>query len=180
MSAPQLAELEDIRDVLAEAGYRCRMTAVADVSRVLLAENPYSLVAVFESETWNELAARVSDVQAEVTRLVSNEHAPLRWDLYVLVHVRNQTAQSIDSEKMESIESDTNYARKFIRINIAHTPTALDRALRPLLPLRPVARLDVVDSLQLIRDELLAQEVSSELADSAIAAFTRGEEVQLP
>ena len=123
----------------------------------------------------------VSDLQAELTRLAINgERTSIRWDLYVLVHVRAPHLQPIDSELLEQVESDTKYARKFVRVNLTRDPAVIDRALRPFLPLRAAALLDVADPVGLVRTELLHQGLDAELVEHAVAAFRETGEVTVP
>lgn len=176
-----LAELRDFELVLRNAGYDTRLGPLGHFSRVLLAENPYALLAILEMETWDGILRHVADVQAELTQLAAlADSASIRWDLYVLVHVRTFGLQSVPSELLESIESDTKYARKFVRVNLIRDARSLDRALRPFLPLRPALALEPVDPLNLLRVELLEQGVSAELSEYVLERFESTGEVTVP
>lgn len=176
-----LAELEDLQGVLTNAGYHCRVSPLGRFSRVLLAENPYALVAAVETESWGKLVELVSDLQAELTHLaLRGERMSIRWDLYVLVHVRNPTLQPIESVILDRVESDMKYARKFVRVNLTRDEVVLDRALRPFLPLRPAAALDMTDPMDLLRVELATEGVDSDLVKHALSQFVTTGEVTIP
>lgn len=176
-----LAELHDIQETLTAAGYRSAIVTLGRFPRVLLAENPYALVAVFELEGWDGATEGVADVQAELTRIATGaSQSAIRWDLYVVLHVRHPGLQAIPSEVVEIIESDTKYTRKFVRVNLSRDPLRLDRALRPLLPLRPRLSLEAVDPLVLLKHELVNQGLSDELAASSVESFARSGSVVLP
>ena len=78
----------------------------------------------------------------------------------------------------ESIEADTRYARKFVRVAVRRGE--LDRAFRPLLPLRPPSDLEVDNPLDELRDELRALDVPDAVLNAALDAFERTEAVDVP
>jgi len=79
---------------------------------------------------------------------------------------------------VEAIEADTHYVRKFVRRTIdLEDEGSLDRALRPLLPLRPAAEFDLADPLDVLGRELREASLPEDLAARALDAFRRGEEV---
>lgn len=176
-----LAELEDLQAILSEAGYVCRIGSLGRFSRVLLAENPYALMAGIETESWSGLHELVSDIQAELTHLaIGAEHMSVRWDLYVLLHVRSPGLTSIEGGLLEQVEADTKYARKLVRVNMTRDKETLDRALRPLLPLRPAAALEGSDPVELLRAELLDQDIDEDVVHHALARFVQTGEVTVP
>lgn len=180
MKAP-LAELEDIQEVLRDAGYTSNIGPLGAVSRVLMARNPYGLVCCVETESWAHLSQFVSDVQAELTHVAIQEgRASIRWDLYLVTHIRNPSLQPIDSATLDRIESDTKYARKFVRVNLTSEPGVLDRALRPFLPLRPQAHLEVADPIDLLRQELSTEGISQQVVEHALRQFRADGTVGLP
>lgn len=180
-NAVALAELEDLQQVLGGAGYRCQIRPLGRFSRVLVAENPYSVIAAADTESWEKLVELVSDLQSELTRLVlTSERSAIRWDLYVMVHIRIPGLQSVQTELADRIESDTKFARKYVRVNLTREPNVLDRALRPFLPLRPAAALSVTEPLDLVRDELLTEGIESDLVDHVLRQFSVTGEVTIP
>jgi hypothetical protein len=154
MSGP-LAELEDIAEVFAEAGYSCQLRSFGRFPRVILAENPYSIVACAESEGWEDLESLVSDLQAELTQLSLAENPDMRWDLYLLIHVRVDPFGVIDVGAIDRIESDTKYSRKLVRLNVARERMIMERELRPFLPLRSGPALVRSDPILLMETELI-------------------------
>jgi hypothetical protein len=82
---------------------------------------------------------------------------------------------------VEEIEADTRYARKFVRVVIpSDDPEALEKALRPLLPLHPAPEFDLVEPLEALRTELYELDISHEVADAALNAFSQNDEVVVP
>lgn len=180
MTAARLAQFEDLASALEAGGYAVQRGELAG-EPALLAETPYALVACMEVETCDGLADRVSDVQAALTQFAAQAPSPRQWDLYLLVHVLVPPTDPVNEALLETIEADTRYVRKFVRVAIdLDYSDAVDRALRPLLPLRPAAQFDLSDPLDTLRLELHGLKLSDDLASAALDAFERRGEVSVP
>ncbi len=176
MTASQLAQLSDLEEQLSAAGYDVRRRDLAK-TEVLLGESPYALVACFEADGWEKLEETVFDVQTEMTRIAAGDSAGRVWDIYVVAFVHAPAADADQTALREAIEADTRYARKLVRAAVPRE--ALDRALRPLLPLRDPVGLEVADPLDELREELHALPVADEVADAALVAFASTDSVEV-
>jgi hypothetical protein len=176
MSAAGPATFDDMDAVLTNAGYTVVRSELAG-TRALLAETPYSFVGVVEIDGWEDLTERVSDLQAALTHTVEEVPSARDWDLYLVIHVLKRPTNPVHQGVAGKLEADTRYTRKLVRVAIA--PAQLDRALRPLLPLRPAAQFDLVEPLNEMRKELQELKLDDKIADAAVAAFRRDEEVQV-
>lgn len=177
MSSSELARATDVAELLRKSGYEIAVRKLADREAVL-GETAYALVACVEFDTWESLDEHVFDVQGALTRMAQEAPSARSWDLYVVALMRTPTSDAADRALAEMIEADTRYARKFVRVAIPSSE--LDRALRPLLPLRPPADLDIGDPLRELRDELLSLDVEDDVADRALEAFREHESVEVP
>lgn len=176
MSVPSLASLDEIAAAFVHGGYVTERSKLAERPAVL-AESPYAFIGCVELPDFAQLEERVFDVQADLTRRAALGPSARNWDLYLLVHV-TAPADTRDRSEMEAIEADTRYARKLVHDALA--PAELDRALRPLLPLRQVDSIDLVDPLALMREELHATALDPELVELAIATFRQDGAVRVP
>lgn len=176
MTASELAHLSDVEEQLSTAGYAVQRRQLAE-TEVLLGESPYALVACFELQGWEGLEETVFDVQTEMTRIAAGDSAGRVWDIYVVVFISVPAADAYQTALREVIEADTRYARKLVRPAISQE--ALDRALRPLLPLCDPMGLEVADPLNELRQELHALPVADEVADAALTAFANTDSVQV-
>lgn len=177
MTSPELARLADVEVLLRSAGYQLATRELAGFEAVL-GETPYALVSCVEFDDWDRLDERVFDVQAALTRLAREAPSARTWDLYLVALVLVPTGDAGHRGLAEAIEADTRYVRKFVRVAV--TRSALDRALRPLLPLRPPTGLDIDDPLSELRDELRVLDVADDVADAAVNAFRRTATVEVP
>ena len=167
-----LAELQDLADVLEDADFHCEILTLGRFARVLVGENPYCVLAIIDVSTDDDLIQTVSDAQAELTQLaLRSRPASIRWDLYVLLHVRTEGG-AVQPDLVEAIESDTKYARKLVRVDIKRARSSVDRALRPFLPIRPAARIEPADPLELLREGLIKHGLDAGLADTALSSFS--------
>lgn len=177
MSESELARLPDVEKLLRAGGYQLATQELAGATAVL-AESPYALVACVEFADWDKLDERIFDVQGALTRFASTAPSARNWDLYVVALVLTPTHEAANRALAEAIEADTRYARKFVRVAVRQD--TLDRALRPLLPLRPPADLAIRDPLAELRAELQTLDVADDLADMAVDTFRRDDRVDVP
>lgn len=181
MNAEGLARITDLVDILTDAGYQCSRRETTRGESMLVGENAYGLVAIVEATALDTLEQLVSDAQAELTRfVVSGRVSTLRWDLYVFALAMFDPVPPHAVEVADDLESDTRYARKFVKVNLSRDAGALDQALRPLLPLRTVPATTLTDPLELMRERLTAAGVPEIVATGAIDSFLATGEVTVP
>jgi hypothetical protein len=171
MTNPAVARLDNFAAALRAGGYDI---AVHDLAghHVLLAESPYALLAIMEASDCRAIREKVADVQAAFTRFAAEAPSARSWDLYLVVHLLGRVSDPADHLLLEEIESDTHYVRKFVRVQVeADDEQAIDRALRPVLPLRPTPQFDLVEPLEALRSELQALDAPEDLVNTAISSF---------
>jgi hypothetical protein len=177
VTTPTLAHLEDVAATLDAAGYVVATQELANVE-ALVAETAYALIACIEIDGWDRVEDTVFDVQAAFTRFADDAPSARNWDLYLVILIAAPASHLDQLTLAETIQADTRYARKFVRVSV--TLEELDRALRPLLPLRPPADLAIRDPLAELRDELASLNVADDLANVAIEGFRSTSSVEVP
>jgi hypothetical protein len=171
------ASRNDVAELLQTAGYELEDRALGGFTATI-ASSPYAVVACVEVSGWKDFAGNVMDVQADLTRLAEGAPSARNWDLYVVALVNEGSPDARRRSEMEQLESDTNYARKFVFGGLVLEK--LDAALRPLLPLRPAANFAISDPLAELRAELLSDGVDRRLVDVALQSFDARDEVEVP
>lgn len=175
------ADLEDLGEFFTNRGFRCSVETIGPFPRVLLAEDPYTALLVVEASGTDGLERIASDAQAELTKLVSKWSDPsIRWDLYVVIHLRTTALTSIDSRLIEKVSSDTAYARKIVRINLSRDDAALTKALRSFLPIHRSEPVDYDDPLSHLAQAMIALGAPQTDVDSAFTTFSADGEVKIP
>ena len=175
------ADLEDLERFFAGRGFQCAVETIGPFPRVLLAEDPYTSLLVVETAGTDGLERIASDAQAELTKLVSKrDDSSIRWDLYVVIHVRTTTLTSIDASIVEKVSSDTAYARKIVRINLGRDGAALTKALRSFLPIHRSEPIDYDDPLRHLAKAMVALGAPQTDVESAFSTFNINGEVEIP
>jgi hypothetical protein len=167
--------LDLVRAVLSDGGYNVQEVELKATGRALAAETPYALVLCVAAE-WDDLENIAEQAQAELTNMAAKHPSPRSWDLYVVVVMKQEDAR-FDAVR-EALENDIRYARKIVMAD--GKLEDVERQLSPLLPLKPIAELPLVDALEAVRSELLELNVDTELVASALDSFARHSEVRVP
>lgn len=146
--------------VLDRNGYQVT-TRIADGNvTYALASSAYLMLALFEPRDNSAILEDLAAVQSALTHQMTMTRSELRWDLYVLVELQSAEEDPVFQERREQLESDTRYARKIVRANIAHQQVgATERALAPFLPLSMPEPFDDLDPLKAMAVELRGQGV---------------------
>jgi hypothetical protein len=166
--------LEHCRAVLMAGGYDVDFSEEEGLGPVLLAETLYALVmAVVVPEDGTERF--VEEAQATLTRYAAAHPSPRSWDLYLVLVVPGDN-QSYDAVR-DAVESDTRYARKLV---VTGDRATTERILRLLLPLRPVAQIELTEPLGAMRAMLVGAHIEVTLADAALSSFAETGEVHIP
>jgi hypothetical protein len=172
-----LASLDDMSRVLERAGYVLERAELAGL-QALLAESAYALVGCVELADWTDFSAHVSDVQSALGRVAGEPLSARGRDLYLVLHVRSKATDLADYAALQGAEADTRHTRTLVRVAV--TRSELDRALRPLLPLRLGAEFDLVEPMQQLHEELRELGLEDRVADIAVEAFCEEEAVRVP
>ncbi len=166
--------LEHCRAVLAVGGYDVDFSDEEALGSVLLAETLYALVmAVVVPDDNTERF--VEDAQATLTRYAAVHPSPRSWDLYLVLVVPGDNQRY--NEVRDAVESDTRYARKLV---VTGDRATTERILRLLLPLRPVAQIELTEPLGAMRAMLVDAHIEVTLADAALSSFAERGEVHIP
>ncbi len=161
--------------VLLEQGY-----SIEDISSdfpVLLAENPYFLVAVVATSTITQLLVAEPVVEALVTeRVDAAEVGAKRWDAYVVLLTQERSPESSRTTRdLFSINYDTRNVRRIAHSGVDATLASVRIALGPFVA--PIELDDpelTADALGFLLEALAARGVERELAGRALSAFRQG------
>jgi hypothetical protein len=171
-------QLEPLARVLRAGDFAVDEVTFAELGACLLAETPHALVLCVVGD-WETLPATIEEAQATLTNLAAQHPSPRSWDLYVVVSI-GRSADEAEEILRERIEHDTRFARKFVLAGHVADDAAVERALRPLLPLRSAASVHLADPLDAVRTELLGAGVDSDVVDHALTSFRASGEIDIP
>jgi len=170
------------REVLIEAGYSQGTLSELGSGRGRLFEDMYGLVCVAVFRTWTELINDWPDVFGELVDLVS-VRVPATdaksWETYLVM----MTPDAVPTEEHGSVSAiryDMRRVRKLVATgDELRGASDVERVLRPLLPLHPIALPIGEDSsaLDLLPGLLASQSLPVDAIVSAVHAFKNGQAV---
>lgn len=146
------------------------------IDRALLAEDPYSIIALVSYETWSELAHEWQNAQAELVGLIGKRlerAAPKAWDGYLILTCGTPAP---DNDAVSAIERDTTRLRKIVgTADVLRTTSDVHRLMEAFLPIsRDGVENDISDALAVL-PELLKDDVPMEATRAVVEAFKRME-----
>jgi hypothetical protein len=163
------------RSVLADEGYA--IEEVAGDIWLLLAENPYFLVAVTATPTIAQLLAAEPLAEAAILdRLATTDAGPKRWDAYLILLTQERSPETRQTTRdLFEINYDTSNLRRIAHAGVDPTLVAVRDALTPFVA--PIELDDpsiVRDPFDAIVAALAAHGVDRDVANRAVAGFKQG------
>lgn len=144
---------------------------------LILAENPYFVVAVAATNTIPDLILAESVAFAAIAqRIDSATLGPKKWDTYLVLLTQDKSAEAEDMTRaLYAINYDTSRLRRIAHTGVDATPEAVGHALAPFVtPDAPVTSARQTDPVDSLLRALISRGVDEELAHRAIAAFEQG------
>jgi hypothetical protein len=141
---------------------------------LLLAQDRFFILAVGSASTVADLAALEPAAVQELTeRAAASSLGAKQWDLYLVLLVEQAAADDgRASTELASLNYNTRGIRRLAHAGVAATLEAVERALRPFLPLPEISEAAVLeDPLTLLEAALANEGVDEQLAGRAVAAF---------
>ena len=159
-----------------EAGFAQEEIALPE-GRVLLSENPYSIVALAATQTLRDLVAAEPHVAALLReRLRGVDVGPRLWDTYlVLLTQERPSDEGAGLEPLFGFAYDTRGSRRIARVDVEPTMHGVRRALTAFVapPRLTSAGLETAPFEALAR-ALVSRGVDSATASRAVAAYRQG------
>jgi hypothetical protein len=172
--------LQGAAAILEEAGHAVSVRALDGLDDpALVVESPYVLAILLAAERWNDAETTVAAAQVALANWATAlDDSPRRWDLYVVTLLRGWPETPEEGASIEQAESSTELARKVVRSNV-NSEDDVRRALRPLLPLRPVGRAALPDVSVALEERLRIHGIEGDLAAAAVSGFLQSGAVRL-
>jgi hypothetical protein len=141
---------------------------------LLLAQDSFFILAVGAAATIDGLGTLEQAAVFELTRRAAGSQLGAKqWDLYlVLLTAQPAVDDGRASSQLVALNYNTRSIRRLAHAGVTPTLEAMERTLRPFLPLPEVTNAAVLeDALTLLENELTREGVEADLAGRAIAAF---------
>jgi hypothetical protein len=163
------------RRVLEDEGYSVEF--LTSGVNLVLAENPYFVVAVAAMSTIQELLLIEGIAEATLAaRLSESAIGPKKWDAYLVLLTQERSPEDdATTRDLYAINYDTARLRRIAHTGVDATPEAVAHALAPFVaPVEATSTEMHQDPFVALVDALATRGVSRELANRAVAAFEQG------
>lgn len=181
MTKPDLSSGSDrellhiARDVLQGQGYAVELAT--NGIDLILAENPYFIVAVAATNTIQDLLLSEGSAESMIAeRLSSGAAGPKVWDAYLVLLTQERSSEDdATTRDLYAINYDTARLRRIAHTGVDATSVAVAHALAPFVAPTEETDLDLHDDPFLaFVDALASRGVARDIANRAVTAFEQG------
>jgi hypothetical protein len=174
-SSPATASFRDyFSKILANAGFETRpWQLVPDVEPIVLAENPYYVIAFQVFDLWNDLIKTAGRIELALSELIDKSTGTGKtWDAYLVLVCRSEIHDVDEFNQFSDLAYNTRHTRKIIRAGLGDSVTSLDEVTRPFVSLTK-ARSSAKgrDPLQLLENKMIENGYDSSEIQRLIIAF---------
>jgi len=144
--------------ILKEAGYDVRTwELVAGLEPVVLAENPYYLIAFQVFDLWSNLVEAAGQIELALSDIIGKHKETAKvWDAYMVLVCRTQLHGIEQFNQFSNLTYDTRHTRKIIRAGLGDSLTRLDEIARPFISLTKVrSTAKGRDPLRILGDKMI-------------------------
>lgn len=139
MTIPTSDSFRDIfARTLSEAGvgFQTKAWQITDMEPLVLAENPYYIIAFQVFDIWDELVKAAGRVELALSDLITKS-APTdkTWDAYLVLVCRNQLHGYEELNELSNLIYDTRFTRKIVRAGLGNSLDQVKEAVRPFISL---------------------------------------------
>ncbi len=174
-SSPPTAYFRDyLSKILADAGFETRSwQLVPNVEPIVLAENPYYVIAFQAFDLWNDLVETAGCIELALSELIEKSTGTGKtWDAYLLLVCRSEIYRIEEFNQFSDLAYNTRHTRKIIRAGLGDSVTSLDEITRPFVSLT-TARSTAKgrDPLRLLEDRMIESGYDSTEVKRLITTF---------
>ncbi len=161
---------------LREADFNVLMAPlVQDFEPIVLAENPYYIIAFQAFDSWSKLMEDYEPIENALSELIGRHpETPKVWDAYLVLVCRAKLYKTEEFDEFSNLIYNTRYTRKMVRTGVGDLTTINDLA-KPFIHLeraRSIAR--DRDPLQILGEKLINSGLERTLINKLITVFKEG------
>ena len=152
----------------------CNWDLVQDMDTVVLAENPYYVIAFQVFDLWSDLIIATGKMELALSEIIANTKQTAKvWDAYLVLVCRTELNGRSEFDEFANLVYNTRRTRKIIRTGLGDSLTRLDEVVKPFISLTSVrSSAKGRDPLQLLRDRMLESgDVNIQDIDKLIVVF---------
>lgn len=124
-------------DILKDAGFDVRTwQLVTGMDPVLLAENPYYVIAFQVFDFWSDLVEAAKQIELALSEVIGKQTGTAKaWDAYLVLVCRTELRATEEFNQLSHLTYDTRNTRKIIRVGLGDSVTRLDEVAKPFVSL---------------------------------------------
>lgn len=152
--------------ILKGAGYDVRTwELVKGLEPVVLAENPYYLIAFQVFDLWPDLLEAAGQIELALSDIIARQKETAKvWDAYLVLVCRSELHEIEQFNQLSNLTYDTRHTRKIVRTGLSDSLTRLDEIAKPFISLTKVrSTAKGRDPLRILGKKM----IESELIDGA-------------
>jgi len=161
---------------LQEASFNVLTAAlVQGFEPVVLAENPYYIIAFQAFDSWSKLMEDYEPIERALSDLIGRHpETPKVWDAYLVLVCRAKLFKTEEFDEFSNLIYDTRYTRKIVRTGVSDL-TTINELAKPFVHLeraRSLAR--DRDPLQILGEKMINSGLDKTVINKLITVFKEG------
>lgn len=153
---------------------------VKDADPVVLAENPYYVIAFQAFDSWSKLIENYEQIESALSHLMEKHpKTPKVWDAYLVLVCRTELYKPEEFDELSDLIYNTRYTRKIVRVGVADL-TTIDEVVKPFLHLEKARiRARERDPLRILGDKIVKAGLDKTLVDKTVTVFREGGDLSI-
>ena len=167
--------------ILKDAQFEVRtVPIVKDFAPVVLAENPYYIIAFQAFDSWSGLYDNYEQIEIALSQLMEKHpQTPKIWDSYLVLVCRGELYQPEEFDEFSDLVYNTRYTRKIIRTGVSDLIT-IDEVVKPFIQLkRARIRARERDPLSILGEKMIKDGINEALVEKLITVFKEGGDISV-
>lgn len=167
--------------LLKEAKFDVRtVPIIEDADPVVLAENPYYVIAFQAFESWPKLVEDYQRIEIALSQLMEKHPTtPKVWDTYLVLVCRAELYKPEEFDEFSDLIYNTRYTRKVVRAGVGDL-TTIDEVVRPFIHLeRARIRARERDPLNILAEKMIAGGIDQSMVNKLITVFREGGDLSI-
>lgn len=161
--------------ILGEAGY-CTMDweLVKGMTPVVLAENPYYLIAFQVFDLWPDLIRAAGQIELALSEIISKQRGTAKvWDAYLVLVCRTDLNKVEEFNEFSNLAYNTERTRKIVRTGLGDSLISLQEVAKPFVSLTKVrSTAKGRDPLRILAKKMTdSEDIDPILIDKLITVF---------
>lgn len=148
---------------------------VKDSDPVVLAENPYYVIAFQAFDSWSRLIENYEQIEMALSQLMEKHpRTPKVWDAYLVLVCRAELYKPEEFDEFSDLIYNTRYTRKIIRVGVGDL-TTIDEVVKPFLHLEKARiRARERDPIKILGDKMVKAGLDEKLVNKLLTVFKEG------